>query len=145
MLTREWVDGVRAKLPELPDARRDRFVAQYGLRRDDAALLTNTRATADFFEQTVKQFNQPKTVANWMQSELFRLLKDGEGDVTETKITPDMMAELLTLIDKGTISGRTGKEVFEEMFVTGRKAGEIVKEKGLAQISDTAHREWSTT
>ncbi|MGI5837354.1 MAG: Asp-tRNA(Asn)/Glu-tRNA(Gln) amidotransferase subunit GatB [Chloroflexota bacterium] len=141
VLTREWVDGVRAKLPELPDARRDRFVAQYGLRRDDAALLTNTRATADFFEQTVKQFNQPKTVANWMQSELFRLLKDGEGDVTETKITPDMMAELLTLIDKGTISGRTGKEVFEEMFVTGRKAGEIVKEKGLAQISDTAHLE----
>lgn len=141
VLTREWVDGVRAKLPELPDARRDRFVAQYGLRREDAALLTNTRATADFFEQTVKLLPQPKAVANWMQSELFRLLKDGEGDVTETKVTPGMLAELLSLMDKGTINARTGKEVFEEMFATGARAGEIVKEKGLAQISDTVHLE----
>ncbi len=140
-LTRDWVEALRAGLPELPDARRDRFVGEYGLRREDAALLTSARSTADFFEGTVKLFNQPRAVCNWMQSELFRLLKDSEGDVTETKVTPEMLAELLSLMDGGAINARTGKEVFEEMFATGARAAEIVKEKGLAQISDTAHLE----
>jgi len=89
----------------------------------------------------VKLHPQPRVVANWMQSELFRLLKDGEGDVSGTKFTPAMLAELLTLVEKGTINARTAKEVFEEMFNTGTPAGKIVKEKGLTQISDTAHLE----
>ncbi len=141
VLTREWVEGVRARLPELPDARRERFMSQYGLNGYDANLLTESRATADFFENAVKLYPQPKSVSNWMLGELFRLLKDGEGDVSGTKLTPAMLVELLTLVEKGSINTRTGKEVFEEMFTTGRPASEIVKEKGLAQISDTAHLE----
>jgi len=141
VLSREWVGDVRARLPELPDAMRDRFVSQYGLGRESAALLTNSRATAQFFEKTVSLYPQSRTVANWMQTELFRLLKDGEGDVSGTRLTPEMLAEMLTMIDKGTISSRIAKEVFEEMFNTGVSAAEIVKEKGLSQISDTAHLE----
>lgn len=141
VITRQWVEEIRAKLPELPDARRGRFITQYGLGADSAAALTNSRATADFFEEAVKLHPQPRVVANWMQSELFRLLKDGEGDVSGTKFTPAMLAELLTLVEKGTINARTAKEVFEEMFNTGTPAGKIVKEKGLTQISDTAHLE----
>ncbi|MGE5617931.1 MAG: Asp-tRNA(Asn)/Glu-tRNA(Gln) amidotransferase subunit GatB [Sphingomonadaceae bacterium] len=141
MLGREWVENVRAKLPELPDARRDRFVAQYGLDRESARLLTESRATAEFYEKTVGLYPNPRAVSNWMQGELFRLLKDGEGDVSGTKLTPEMLAELLQMVEKGAINARTAKEVFEEMFNTGEPAGEIVKEKGLTQISDTAHLE----
>ena len=141
VLSREWVEEVRARLPELPDARRERFVAQYGLDRESARLLTESRATADFFERTVALYPNAKLISNWMQGELFRLLKDGEGDVSGTKLTPEMMAELLQMVEKGTINARTAKEVFEEMFSTGATAAAIVREKGLSQISDTAHLE----
>ncbi len=141
MLSREWVEGIRARLPELPDARRERLMEQYGLSRYDATQLTASRPTAEFFEKAVSVYPQPKAVANWMQSELFRLLKDSEGDVSGTKVTPETLVELLGLIDKGTISARTGKEVFEEMFNTGKGAAAIVKERGLSQISDTSHLE----
>jgi aspartyl-tRNA(Asn)/glutamyl-tRNA(Gln) amidotransferase subunit B len=141
VLTREWVEGVRDRLAELPDARRERFVEQYGLSSYDAAQITSSRPTAEFFEKAISLYPQPKAVANWMQSELFRLLKDSEGDVSGTKVTPEALVELLTLMDKGTINARGGKEVFEEMFNTGKSAAEIVKERGLTQISDTSHLE----
>ena len=141
ILNREWVEGIRSGLPELPDARRERFVAQFGLDRESARLLTESKATAEFFEKTIRLYQNPKAVSNWMQGELFRLLKDGEGDVSGTKLTPVMMAELLQMVEKGTINARTAKEVFEEMFNTGTSAAEIVKEKGLSQISDAAHLE----
>ncbi|MHB1161632.1 MAG: Asp-tRNA(Asn)/Glu-tRNA(Gln) amidotransferase subunit GatB, partial [Chloroflexota bacterium] len=85
-LSREWVEGVRSRLPELPDARRDRFVAQYGLDRESARLLTESRATAEFFEKTAGLYPNPRAISNWMQGELFRLLKDGEGDVSGTRL-----------------------------------------------------------
>ncbi len=138
VLTPEWVEGVRARLAELPDARRERFMAEYGLGRYDATVLTGSRPTADFFEKAARLYPQPKAVANWMQSELFRLLKDGEGDVSGTKVTPEGLAELLGMMEKGTINARTGKEVFEEMFATGKSASAIVQERGLSQISDTS-------
>jgi len=141
VLSREWVEGIRARLAELPDARRERFMEQFGLSRYDAIQLTASRPTAEFFEKAVSLYPRPKAVANWMQSELFRLLKDGEGDVSGTKVTPEALVELLGLIDKGTINARTGKEVFEEMFNTGKEAAPIVKERGLTQISDTSHLE----
>ncbi|MCL4535760.1 MAG: Asp-tRNA(Asn)/Glu-tRNA(Gln) amidotransferase subunit GatB [Bacteroidetes bacterium] len=141
VLSREWVEGIRARLAELPDARRERFIEQFGLSRYDAIQLTASRPTAEFFEKAVSLYPQPKAVANWMQSELFRLLKDSEGDVSGTKVTPETLTELLELMDKGTINARTGKEVFEEMFSTGKGAAEIVKERGLIQISDTSHLE----
>jgi aspartyl-tRNA(Asn)/glutamyl-tRNA(Gln) amidotransferase subunit B len=136
VLSREWVEEIKAKLPELPDAKRDRFVEQYGLSRYDASVLTAERAVADYFEAYVRAYPDAKTVANWITGELFRLLKAADIEIEAVKITPDALAELLTLVEKGTISIRIAKDVFAEIFETGRPATEIVEERGLAQISD---------
>jgi aspartyl-tRNA(Asn)/glutamyl-tRNA(Gln) amidotransferase subunit B len=146
VLSREWVEGIRARLPELPDARRDRFAEQYGLSRYDAEVLTAERPVADYFESCVRAPSLPpnlrrkergaKTVANWITGELFRLLKATDAGIEAVKITPDALAELLALVEKGAISINIAKDVFSEMFETGRSAAQIVEEKGLSQISD---------
>ncbi len=135
-LSREWVEGTRARLPELPDARRSRFVEQYGLSRYDAEVLTADRPVADYFESCVRSYPNAKTVANWITGELFRLLKAMDAGIETVKITPDALAELLTLVEKGAINIGIAKDVFAAMFETGHPASQIVKEKGLAQISD---------
>lgn len=137
-LTPAWVETVRSQLPELPRQRRARFAEQYALSPYDADLLTVTRPTADYFEEAVRLFPQPKTVANWMTGELFRLLNAGNQEITAAKVTPAALAGLLELIENGTLSGRAAKEVFEEMFRTGEAANAIVAKRGLVQISDTA-------
>jgi aspartyl-tRNA(Asn)/glutamyl-tRNA(Gln) amidotransferase subunit B len=136
VLSREWVEGIRTSLPELPDARRDRFVEQYGLSRYDAEVLTAERPVADYFESCVRAYPDAKAVANWITGELFRLLKATDAGIEAIKITPDALAELLTLVEKGSISINIAKDVFAEMFETGQPAAQIVREKGLAQISD---------
>ena len=143
VLSREWVEGVRARLPELPDAKRDRFMEQYGLSRYDAGVLTAERPVADYFEACVRALpaslkgkEAAKTVANWITGELFRLLKAADVEIEAIKITPKALAELLDLVEKGTISISMAKEVFGEMFQTGRSPSQIVQEKGLVQISD---------
>jgi aspartyl-tRNA(Asn)/glutamyl-tRNA(Gln) amidotransferase subunit B len=135
-ISREWVEEIRSKLPELPAARRDRFIAEYGLSAYDAGILTADKAVADYFETCVKAYPQAKTVSNWVTGELFRLLKEAETGIEESRITPAALAELLTLVEKGTINQNTAKAVLGEMFKSGRVAAEIVAEKGLAQISD---------
>jgi len=148
VLSQEWVEGIRARLPELPDARRNRFTEQYGLSCHDAGVLTAERVVADYFESCVRAYppippwqggkeGGAKTVANWITGELFRLLKTVDVGIEAIKITPDALAELLTLVEKGSISISVAKDVFAEMFKTGRPAIQIVEEKGLAQISDT--------
>jgi len=145
VLSREWVEGIRARLPELPDARRDRFAEQYGLSRYDAEVLTAERPVADYFESCVEKGlgtrNKglgvgAKTVANWITGELFRLLKATDAGIEAVKIAPDALAELLSLVEKDAISINIAKDVFAEMFKTGRSAAQIVEEKGLAQISN---------
>ena len=136
VLSREWVEGIRTGLPELPDAKRDRFMEQYGLSLYDAGVLTAERAVADYFESCVHAYPDAKTVANWITGELFRLLKATDTEIEETNITPNALAELLTLLEKGTISISIAKDVFAEMFETGRPAIKIIEENGLAQISD---------
>jgi len=152
VLSREWVEEIRARLPELPNARRDRFVEQYGLSRYDATVLTAERPVADYFEACVQALppkpalrlaeglrgkeGGAKTVAHWITGELFRLLKATDIGIEMVKITPEALAELLTLVEKGTISISMAKDVFGEMFETGRPALQIVKERGLVQISD---------
>jgi aspartyl-tRNA(Asn)/glutamyl-tRNA(Gln) amidotransferase subunit B len=136
VLSWEWVEGIRTSLPELPDARRDRFVEQYGLSRYDAEVLTAERPVADYFESCVRAYPDAKAVANWITGELFRLLKATDAGIEAIKITPDALAELLTLVEKGSISINIAKDVFAEMFETGQPAAQIVREKGLAQISD---------
>ncbi|MBC8262959.1 MAG: Asp-tRNA(Asn)/Glu-tRNA(Gln) amidotransferase subunit GatB [Anaerolineales bacterium] len=136
VLSREWVEEIRARLPELPDAKRDRFMEQHGLSRYDAEVLTAERPVADYFESCVRAYPDAKTVANWITGELFRLLKAADVGIEAVKITPEALAELLTLVEKDTISISIAKDVFAAMFETGRPASQIVKEKGLVQISD---------
>jgi aspartyl-tRNA(Asn)/glutamyl-tRNA(Gln) amidotransferase subunit B len=136
-ISREWVEEIGGRLPELPDARWNRFVAEYGLSAYDAGVLTADKAVADYFETCVKTYPEAKTVSNWITGELFRLLKETETDIEEVRITPAALAELLALVEKGAINQNTAKTVLGEMFQSGRAAAEIVAEKGLAQISDT--------
>jgi aspartyl-tRNA(Asn)/glutamyl-tRNA(Gln) amidotransferase subunit B len=137
----EWKEEIRATLPELPDEKRERFVSQYGLPEYDAGVLTVSRETADFFEETVKLFNNAKTVSNWVMVELMKLLKQTDASIRECRVTPVYMAEILKLIEKGTISAQMGKDVLAACFETGRAPADIVEEKGLSQVSDESELE----
>ncbi|RJQ24317.1 MAG: Asp-tRNA(Asn)/Glu-tRNA(Gln) amidotransferase subunit GatB [Nitrospiraceae bacterium] len=133
-----WIEQITAQLVELPDARRQRFITQYSLPEQDADLLTSERSTAEWFEQAVKSGGDPKAVSNWMMGEFMRLLNEEGKQIDESALKPKQLVDMLALIDKGTISGKIAKTVFEEMYKTGKEAEAVVKEKGLVQISDTA-------
>ena len=145
MPSREWVEGIRARLPELPEARRDRFMAELGLSRYDADLLTAGKPFADYFEQALaassispeRRQERAKLTSNWMLGELNRLLNDAGIEAPQSRATPAHLSELLDLIQAGTISARTGKEVFAEMFASGADARQIVEKRGLTQVSGT--------
>ena len=139
VIEREWVEEIRARLPELPDAKRDRFVADYGLSRYDAGVLVADRAVADYFETCVRAGAgrvEPKAIANWITGELFRLMKAQGVEIEEVRITPDKLVALIGMVEDGTITASTAKKVLAEVFETGRAPEEIVRERGLAQISD---------
>jgi aspartyl-tRNA(Asn)/glutamyl-tRNA(Gln) amidotransferase subunit B len=132
-----WIEEIRRALPELPRARRQRFVAAYGLPAYDAALLTQSRALAEYYEAAVRDFPQPKLVSNWIMSELLRALPgDDERAIEHAKLTPARLAGLLRLIEDGTISGKIAKTVFETMLATGEEASAIVRREGLTQVAD---------
>jgi aspartyl-tRNA(Asn)/glutamyl-tRNA(Gln) amidotransferase subunit B len=133
---RKWLDEIRASLPELPDAKRRRFVSDFGLPEYDADLLTSERPVAEWFEEVVAAGAQPKAASNWIMGELMRLLNEENKPVEECRVKPGQLASMIRLIDAGTISGKIAKTVFAEMYLTGKDAGDIVKEKGLVQISD---------
>jgi aspartyl-tRNA(Asn)/glutamyl-tRNA(Gln) amidotransferase subunit B len=134
-----WVDELRAALPELPQARRQRFVSQYGLPAYDAAVLTQSRALADYYEQAVAAFPHPKTVSNWVMSELLREIPaEDERAIAAAPVPPGRLAGLLRLVEDGTISGKIAKDVFDKMVQGGEDAEAIVRREGLSQISDTA-------
>jgi aspartyl-tRNA(Asn)/glutamyl-tRNA(Gln) amidotransferase subunit B len=132
----EWVKEIRASLPELPAARRQRFVEQYGLPDYDAGVLTSSRGLADYFEDAAKGFSDPKKVSNFIMGELMRELKSDDRELSECPVTPGMLAGLLKLVEKGAISGKIAKDVFAEMYATGRQPADIVEEKGLAVERD---------
>lgn len=136
-----WIDGIRSSLPELPEAKSRRFVSDLGLPEYDADLLSSERETAEWFENAVKAGGQPKAVSNWMMGELMKLLNEENRAIDDCPIRPSQLADMLQLIDKGTISGKIAKTVFDEMYKTGKDAAEIVKEKGLVQISDSSEIE----
>ena len=133
-----WRDDVLRTLPELPEAKRARFMAADGLTPYDAGVLTGTPALADFFEAVRKAGVPAKSAANWIQTELLRRLNDSGKEIEATPVSPAALAELLKLIESSQITGSTGKKVFATMFETGRSANEIVAAEGLAQISDTS-------
>lgn len=136
VIDRAWVEDIRLSLPELPDARQDRYVQEYGLPRYDAGVLTSTKELADYFEACLPVYPNPKVVSNWVMGDLSRLLNANNIDVSRCPIRPQQLAGMLELMDKGTISGKIAKTVFEEMFSSGKDAQAIVQEKGLVQISD---------
>ncbi len=132
-----WIEEIRESLPELPDQKRERFIREYKLPEYDAEILTSTKAMANYFEETVKLFPDPKTVSNWMMGDLLRELKRDEREVDQCPVTPKHLAGMLSMIQDGTISGKIAKDVFEEMYRTGDLPEKIVKEKGWVQILDT--------
>jgi len=131
-----WVEDIRADLPELPDVRVARFIKEYGLPDYDAEVLTTSQRVADFYDDCVRLHADPKAVSNWIMSEVLRLLNAEGKELDETPLTPEHVTKVLKLMDEGVISGRIAKDVFEETFHTGRDPEEIVKERGLVQISD---------
>ncbi len=132
-----WETRIRETLPELPRARCDRFMAEYGLSEYDAGVLTATRAMADYYEAVVKAGAAPKPAANWVMVELQGLLVEQKLDIAQSPVKPEALAELLVLIDNATISGKIAKDLLPDMFKTGRSPKSLVEEHGLVQITDT--------
>ena len=156
IVEQKWIDEIKKSLPELPDIKRKRFVAEYALPEYDADLLISEKPLADWFEEAVKLGGQPKIVANWVKGDLMRLLNEDNKSIEDCPLKPKQLVDMLKLIDNGTISGKIAKTVFEEMYKTNKitldvtlpmlkvkmemqegTAKAIVKEKGLVQISDT--------
>lgn len=136
--TDEYIEEQRKSLPELPQEKKVRFVEQYGIPEADAEQLTNTRAFADYFEEAVKAYNEPKTISNWMMGDFTKALNSAGIEIAEAKVRPADLGTMLKMIADGTISGKIAKTVFDEMFETGVSPDEIVKESGLTQISSDA-------
>ena len=144
VISRQWVEDMCARLPELPDARRDRYVDQYGLPDYDATHLTASKSTADFFEAVVREGDtrdkkeRARAAGNWMLGEVTRLLNASGRGIEQTLLTPRHLSELLDILDAGTLSNGMAKEVLEEVFSSGEPPGTVVKARGLSQITDTS-------
>src|SRR5207244_5660066 len=130
------ITEIRSSMPELPEPRRERFVAQHALTPYDAGQLTQSRALADYFEAAVASGAAPKLAANWITGELARKLKEQGAGIAASPMTPDRLAGLIALVDKGTISGSMAKDVFEKMYASDRTAAAIVEAEGLSQLDD---------
>jgi aspartyl-tRNA(Asn)/glutamyl-tRNA(Gln) amidotransferase subunit B len=137
-LDEKWREQIRLTLPELPMARRNRFVEHYGLPKYDADVLTDEKAMADYFDAAAELVQDKKLVSNWVMGEVLRVLKEKKIDIVAFQMTPADLAELLDLIVNNTISGKIAKEVFDDMLASGKSAKTIVAEKGLVQVSDTS-------
>ena len=135
----QWRESVRSSLPELPAAKRARFVSDFAVTRYDAEVLTDTQSLANYFESVVKAGVPGKAAANWMQTELLRRLNDSGREITASPVSPAALAELVALVESGKITAAVGKKVFATMFETARSAAEIVAAGGLgAQVADEA-------
>ncbi|MFH0924775.1 MAG: Asp-tRNA(Asn)/Glu-tRNA(Gln) amidotransferase subunit GatB [bacterium] len=132
----EWIEEISRSLPELPLAKKGRFIRQYNIPEYDAGILTSSKDLADYYEESVKAYNSPKLISNWIMGDLLRELKNTSVRIEDCKIKPGYLAKMVEMIDKEIISGKIAKDVFEEMFKTGKIPEEIVKDKGLQQIAN---------
>lgn len=132
----EWVEEIRRQIPELPDQKRRRYVEEYGLPEYDAGILTSSKDLADYFENCVKLYENPKAISNWLMGDFLRLVNEKNIEISDVPVTAENLVKLLKLIDSKVISGPIAKIVFEEMFNTGKDPEAIVEEKGLKQITD---------
>ena len=137
VISHDLVEEVRTRLPELPKAKRARFVEQYQVSAYDAGVLADDLDLARYFETAARQGKRPKSIANWILNDLQSALSQAGKTINDCPIPPEALDELVNLIDSGKISGKQGREVFAEMFASGRGASEIVNEKGIEQLSDT--------
>ena len=135
-LDKEWIDGCRKHVAELPATRMRRFVSEFALSEYDAGVLTASKAVADYFETCVTLFNQPKTVSNWVMGELTRELNSSGADASASPVAPERLVSLLQLVEQGTISLKIAREIFPEIYRSGKTPEQIVQEKGLIQVSD---------
>lgn len=135
-LNEDWIEGFRSSLPELPAVRTHRFITEYGLPEYDAGVITTSKGMADYFESCLKLFKDPKTVSNWVMGELTRELNNSGTDITVSPVSPDRLVDLLTMVDKGVISLKVAREIFPELYRSGKTPQQIVQEKGLTQVSD---------
>ena len=136
-----WLEEIARARPELPDAKRKRFVQTYGITAYDAEVLVSTRALADYFEGVVRAGAPAKSAANWIEVELLRQLKDAAKEITESPVAPADLAALIAKVESGEINAATGKKVFARMFETGKSAAEIIAAEGFAQVSDSGEIE----
>ena len=135
-VTPEWCEEVRRSLPELPAEKRERFAAEYGLPVYDAGVLTQSRPVADYYEATARKSGNAKAASNWVMNDVLRMLNEDGIEIGDCRVTPESLAALVGLIEKGTISGRIAKDVFEKMWTSGEAPGSIVEREGLVQMSD---------
>jgi aspartyl-tRNA(Asn)/glutamyl-tRNA(Gln) amidotransferase subunit B len=140
-VSREWLEKVKATLPELPDEKKARFMEDYELPPYDAEVLTSSREMADFLEEAVRAHASPKATANWVMVELMGHLNAENKGIQDSPVSPGQMAQLVALIERGTISGKMAKEVFSKTYQTGKDPQLIVKEEGLVQLSDESELE----
>lgn len=134
----EYIENIRKSLPELPDARKERYMKEFGLSSEDAVFMTNDKATADYFEAAVAAGADPKAAVNWLMGEFASQLSNDGIEIDKAPVSAENLAALLKLISKGTISGKIAKKVFANMWKEGGNPDDIVKAQGLVQISDTA-------
>lgn len=134
----EYIENIRKSLPELPDARKERYMKEFGLTSEDAVFMTNDKATADYFEAAVEAGADPKACVNWLMGEFASQLSTDGIEIAKAPVSAENLAALLKLISKGTISGKIAKKVFATMWKEGGNPEDIVKAQGLVQISDTA-------
>ena len=135
-LSDEYINNIKDTLPELPESRKKRYIEELGLPEYDAGIITSSKTLSDFFESATKSCGNAKAVSNWIMTDIIRVAREKGVEYNELPFTPEQFAKLITLIDKGTISGSIAKKVFEEMVETGKEPEKIVEEKGLVQISD---------
>ena len=140
VLEKVWVEDLKKSLPELPDQKLKRFRSDYGLTAGDANLLTSNRELADYFEKCLESFDNPKELSNWITTEMLREI-DIDGNIGNFPVTPEMLTELLNLVKDGIINRKIAKDIFPEMLSDSKNAGDIIKEKGIEQISDTSEIE----
>jgi len=136
-----WKEEIGNALPELPMEKRERFVSEYGIPPYDAGVLTASRALADYYEEVVRLCGRPKITSNWVMGDFLAYLNEAKLEIGESPVSPSALAELIDIIEDGTISGKIAKEVFEGMWQSGKQPKEIVQEKGLVQITDTGELE----
>ncbi len=137
-LNADLVQTLKNNLPELPDQKRERYVTVFGIPAYDAAVITASKTLAEFFEAAVAKCQEPKMVSNWVMGETLRLLKVDDKDIDDLALDPQGLGDLINLIKSGAISNNIAKTVFEEMYRTGAKPADVVRDKGLAQVSDTS-------